>query len=421
MFKKITLDNGLRIVLTPQKESLSATVLVLVEAGSKNETKEISGISHFLEHMCFKGTKKRPKAMDIASELDALGAIYNAFTGLERTGYYIKAKSDYLDNILDIVSDIYLNQKFDAQEADKEKGIIIEEINMINDDPSRKVWDHFTELLYGDQPAGWDVAGTAETVTKMSQEDLVKYHKEHYVADSTVVVVAGDFNKDEVVEKIKNYFANIPSSKKIQKSSTIERQEKPEVSAHYKETDQTHLILGVRAFDNLDKRKYVLMLLADILGGGSSSRLFQRIREDMGAAYYVYADADLYSDHGFLAVAAGADNKKTEKVVDAIVEEIRIMAGEPVSEAELERAKKHLTGNLVISLETSNQLAGFYGSQEISTGKILAPEDLIEKVENIKAEEILEVAKDIFKNEKLNLALIGPFKEKEKFEKILKI
>lgn len=419
--QKIVLDNGLRIILAPQPQNLATTVLVLVEAGSKYETKEINGLSHFLEHMCFKGTKKRTTTIDITSDLESIGAQYNAFTGLEYTGYYAKAQFKHFDKILDIISDLYLNPVFRPEEINKEKGVIIEEINFKEDTPISGVWDIFLDLLYGDQPAGWDIAGKKEVIQKLNREDFLKYRNEHYVAKGTIVVIAGNFNEKEVVEKIQNAFKGIISEKKFGKIKTQESQNKPEVLLKFKQTDQTHLILGVRAFDIFDERRYALQILSDILGGGMSSRLFQKIREEMGAAYYVRAEADLYTDHGYLAASAGVDNKKIDEVIKAIIGEFKSLIEKPVGKKELQRAKDHLTGGLILGLETSDAIASFYGGQEIIAKKIISPEDLIKKIQAVKSEEITAVAKDIFQNNKLNLAIIGPFKEKMQLESILKI
>jgi predicted Zn-dependent peptidase len=421
MYKKASLDNKLRIITVPMAASLTTTLLVLVEAGSKYETKEINGISHFLEHMCFKGTKKRPKSIDISSELDNIGAYYNAFTSTEYTGYFAKARPIHFDAILDVVSDIYLNSIFESQEIDKERGVIIEEINMYEDLPMRRVQELFTTLLYGDQPAGWDIAGRKEVIKELNREDFLKYRQEHYLGQSSLVVVAGRFNEEEVVKKIENAFAPIESSRKTPKIKTVEHQSKPEILLKHKETDQTHLVLGVRAFDIFDDRRYTLELLADILAGGMSSRLFQKVREEMGAAYYVNAEADLSTDHGFLAVSAGIDHNKINSVIEAILEEFVRLTRELVENKELQRAKEHLIGNLVIGLETSDRLAGFYGSQEITTREILSPQEAVKKIQEIKSEEIMAVAKDVFQSQKLNLAVIGPFKDGKTFENILKL
>ena len=421
MLNKIILKNGLRIITIPMKESLTTTVLILVEAGSKYETKEINGISHFLEHMCFKGTEKRPKSIDISSELDAIGANYNAFTSMEYTGYYAKSQPKHFEKILDVVSDIYLHQIFDASEIEKEKGVIIEEINMYEDLPMRRVQELFTFLLYGDQPAGWDIAGKKEVIKKLSRENFLKYRNNHYLANSTLVVVSGKIDENEAIGKIEKVFSSINAAEKVQKIKTKEFQEKSEVLLRHKKSDQTHLILGVRACDIFDKRKYALQVLADILGGGMSSRLFQKIREEMGAAYYVRAEADLFTDHGYLAASAGVDNQRAEEVIGAILGEFGKIIGNGVGKKELQRAKDHLIGQLVINLESSDELASFYGGQEILTKETISPENLAKKIQAVKAEEIAEIANDIFKNNKLNLALIGPFEDKAKFESILKL
>lgn len=417
---KILLKNGLRIISVPMTDALTTTVLVLVEAGSEYETRKNNGISHFLEHMCFKGTEKRPNSLDIASELDSMGAAYNAFTSNQYTGYYAKAQPKHFDEILDVVSDMYLNPVFSQREIEKERGVIIEEINMYEDLPMRRVQEFFTNLLYGDQPAGWDIAGKKEIIRRINRNDFIEYQKNHYFGKSTIVVVAGNFNEKEAVKKIENAFSGIRKGNKVQKLKIIESQRSPRIFLKTKETDQAHLVIGVRAFNIFDKRKYTIDLLATILGGGMSSRLFQKIREEMGAAYYVKTDADLLSDHGFLIASAGVDNNKVSEVAKVIIEEFERLAKEPVKKEELQRVKDHTVGDLIMGLETSDQLAGFYGGQEIIIGKTVSPEEAIKKIQAVKAEEILAVAKDIFKNNKLNLAIIGPFKEKPRFEQILK-
>ncbi len=420
-FKKITLKNGLRVILVPQKESLSATVLVLVEAGSKYETKNINGLSHFLEHMCFKGTTKRPTALDIASELESIGASYNAFTGQEYTGYYAKVRTSHLNIALDVVSDIYLNQLFDQNEINKERGVIIEEINMHEDQPMDKVGDLFMELMYGNQPAGWTITGKKENIEKITREDFIEYHGKNYVASSTIVVVAGKFDEEKLMAEVKNKFAGISSGKKHKKVKTKGIQNKPAIKVEHKKTDQTHIILGVRAFSLFDKRRYALEVLADVLGGGMSSRLFQKVRGELGAAYYVYASADMSTDSGFLSVSAGIDHNKIDIVLQSIMDELKKLSKEKVGDKELSRAKEHMTGGLAIGLETSSSLASYYGGQEVMKEKIETPEEVIKKIQAVKASDIMKVAKDILKNKNLNLAVIGPFDDKKRFEKILKI
>jgi len=418
-FNKTTLENGLRIVTIPLPDSLSSTVLILVEAGSKYERKEVNGISHFLEHMNFKGTKRRPAAGLIAKELDALGAEYNAFTGQESTGYYAKTQNKHLDKIIDIISDLTLNPIFDPAEIDKEKGVVIEEINMYEDTPMRNIHDIFTTLLYGDQPAGWKITGEKENLLKMQRDDFIQYRKEHYLAPSTLVIVAGKFNENKIIADVKNHFIDIPSEAPLKKEKTMESQASPAISAKFKESDQTHIILGVRAFDIFDERRHALEILANILGGGMSSRLFNKVRNELGAAYYVNAFSDLATDHGYLAASAGVDHRKVDVVIKAILEELNRFTLEKVSDEDLKNAKNYYTGRLFLGLEGSDDLAGFYGGQEILKREMMAPEALAEKIQKVTAEDIQKVAKDIIVNETLNLAVIGPFKDKGPFEKIL--
>lgn len=419
-FTRHVLPNGLRVIMVPQPASLATTFLVLVEAGSKYETEKINGVSHFLEHLCFKGTKKRPTALDITSELESVGSVYNAFTGHEATGYFAKVRAEKLDTALDIIADIYVNPVFDAKEIEKEKGVVIEELNMYEDMPMRKVGDLFTSLLYGNQPAGWDIGGTKEVIKSLTRQDIVKYRSEHYVAKATTVIVAGSFNEKKILAGIKTAFKNIPVTKKFSKKKTIEKQTSPKVLLHHKASDQTHIVMGFRSFDMFDSRRFALEVLGDILGGGMSSRLFQKVREELGAAYYVKAGADLFTDHGFFAVSAGLDNSRSKEVITAILAELKNIATTKVNPNELQRAKNHLSGTMMIGLEASDEIAGFYGNQELFHKKLMSPKEMAEKIEAVTAEDILKVAKEIMVSRNLNLAMIGPSKDKKEFEDLLK-
>jgi predicted Zn-dependent peptidase len=419
--KKIVLKNGLRILLVPQASTLAASVLILVEAGSEYETKRVNGVSHFLEHMTFKGTTNRPRPGMIAEELAALGAQSNAFTGQEYTGYWAKSESRKLPKILEIVSDLYLNPVFDPEEIEKERGVIIEEINMYEDTPSRRVQEIFMSLLYGDQPAGWNIGGEKEIIRKLMKDDFVKYRAERYVAHGTLVVVAGKFKEKEVVSQIKTYFEKLPHKKAGAKSKTKESQAKPRTLVKFKESGQSHLAMGFRAFDLFDKRRYAIEVLGDLLGGGMSSRLWKRVREELGAAYYVGSDAELFLDHGVFGISAGVDHGKIDVVIKAILEECGRLRDERVPEKELQRTKDHMIGGLILGLETSDALASFYGGQEILTRKLLPPEQIIATIKKVTAQEIQKVAKEIFVNKGLNLAVIGPYQNEEMFAKILKI
>ena len=420
--EKIVLSNGLRVLLVPKSDSLATTMLVLVEAGSKYETKNLNGLSHFLEHMCFKGTKRRPRPIDITNELNNIGAVYNAFTGQEYTGYYAKARNSDLDIVLDVLADMYVNPVFDEQEIEKEKGVIIEEINLRQEDmPQGKVQILFSKLLYGDQPAGWPVGGEKEFIRNMTRADFIKYRAEHYLAGATTIVIAGGFDGQELAQKIERNFGGIMTGIKKDKEKTRETQTEPAIVLGKKETDQSHLVLGVRAYNLFDERRFALELLAEILGGGMGTRLFERLRTDMGVAYYIDADAETATDHGVLAASAGVDSKRLKDVVAAILDEFGKLKHMPVPEDELQRVKNRVTAGLVLGLETSNSLAMFYGGEEILEKSIMSPEELTRRFEAVTAEEIRAVANDIFKNDKLNLAVVGPSDDPQPLRDILVI
>lgn len=421
-FTKTTLKNGLRIITVPMKDNETVTVMALVEAGSNYETKDINGISHFLEHMCFKGTEKRPAASVINSELDSLGSQSNAFTGNEYTGYWAKAHYSKVENILDVVSDIYLNSKLSESEIEKEKGVIIEEINMYQDLPRAKVAEIFEELVYGDQPAGRPIIGPRENIKKMTREDFVKYREAHYVAKATTVVVAGKINEKKIIKSIEELFKNAPKGKKGSIAKVVESQKAPQAKVFFKETDQTHLILGFRAYNRYDKRNTILGLLSTVLGGGMSSRLFQKIREELGICYYVRSGKDALTTHGNFSISAGVSNSRVKEAISGILEEVRKIAQEPVPAQELRKAKDYIVGNMFLGLESSDSLADFYGFQELlHDKKILTPDDIVAKIEKVTAKEIQKVAQEILRNEGLNLAIVGPFKDEKEFLPLLKI
>ncbi len=419
-FHKKILKNGLRIITVPMKDNPTVTVLVLVEAGSKYETKKQNGISHFLEHMCFKGTEKRPTAYDISHELDGLGSQSNAFTSQEYTGYYAKSAATHFKKIFDVVSDIYLNPALPREEIEKEKGVIIEEINMYEDMPQHHVEDLFTSLLYGDQPAGWQIGGTKENVRNFRREDFAAYHQAHYVPKKTVVVVSGNISEKEVWKEIEKTFGRSAGGKKIGKLPVHESQVRPAMVLKYKKSDQAHLVLGVRTFDMYDKRTRAVGTLAGILSGGSSSRLFQKLREEMGVCYYVRAHNDTCTDHGALEIAVGCDVKRVDEVIKVILAECRKLVNELVQKEELERVKEYLIGNLNLELESSDAFATFYGGQEILHKKIKKPGEIEKEVRKMTSHDIQKIAKEIFINKNLNLALIGPFHKSGPFLKSLK-
>jgi predicted Zn-dependent peptidase len=419
-YQKFTFKNGLRLVTVPMKNTQAVTVLVLVGTGSKYETKEINGISHFLEHMFFKGTKKRSSTLKIAETIDRIGGENNAFTWKEYTGYYAKVASKYLDLAIDLVSDIFLNSKIEQKEIKRESGVIIEEINRDLDQPQRHVWRLWDRLLYGDQPAGRSVLGEKETIRKLNRKDFVNYLNSHYSAENTVIVVAGEI-KGNLRLKIQEKFKNININHPNKKPTVVEKQFKPNILADYKKTDQSHLLLGVRGYNILHKDKYALDVLSIILGGNMSSRLWIEVREKHGLAYYVRTNTVNHTDTGWLCTGTGVDNQKIDIAIQIILKNYKLIRDKAVSDKELRKAKDFVKGRSILSMEESNEQAEFYAEQELLEGKILTLEQIFAKIEAVTTEDIQRVARDIFRPEKLNLALIGPFKDKKRFEHLLKI
>lgn len=418
-FQFDTFDSGLRLVTVPMQGTKTVTVMVMVGTGSKYETKEINGISHFLEHLMFKGTAKRPGPLDISRELDGIGAQYNAFTDKEMTAYYAKASSDKLDIVMDAIFDIYLNSKFEESGIQTERHVVVEEINMYHDEPRWIVADVLEKLLYGDQPAGWSIAGEKETILGLKRQQFVDYFNSHYIASNTVIGIAGDIDSAAVKEKVQKYFEHIRQGNKVEKLPAIEKQSGPQADVFYKATDQTHFILGFRAFNMFDERRYSLGVLASILGGGMSSRLFSEVREKRGLGYYVSASLEERTDTGFFEIDAGVNNDRALEAITVVMEELRKIKQEGVTSAELKRAIDRTIGGTALALEHSNFLAQNLGVSVLFENKVLTPEDELARIKAVTLEDIKSVTDEIFKEDRLNLAVVGPFKDSEPFKKLL--
>lgn len=404
----------------PMKNAQSVTVLVLVGTGSKYETKDVNGISHFLEHMFFKGTKKRPTTLKISETLDMIGGQYNAFTSKETTGFWAKVDKKHTDVALDWISDMFLNAKFEAQEIDREKGVVIEELNMYLDTPTSHVSELFEDLLYKDQPAGWPIVGLKQNILDFTREKVVEYYKTHYSNENTVICIAGDINTKEVAKKMEKYFGTSKNQQALPKLAVKEFQSAPEILLHHKKTDQTHFCLGVRAYDMHDPRRHALALMAVILGGNMSSRLFISVRERNGLGYYVHTSVDTTTDTGFLVTQSGIKNDSLHKAVGLVLDEYRDLRDKKITPKELKKAKDFVRGSMSLSLDATDAQASFYATQEVMGRELLTPEERMKMIDKVTVSDIKKVAEDIFKNEKLNLSVIGPFEETEK-EALMKI
>ncbi len=423
MYKKTTLKNGLRVVSVPVKNANSVTVLILVGTGSKYETKDINGISHFLEHMFFKGTKKRPDTLNISETLDRIGGEYNAFTSKEVTGFWAKVDKKHTDVALDWISDMFLNSKFEEEEIQREKGVIVEELNMYLDTPMSYVSELFEDLLYGDQPAGWRIVGEKENILSFDRQKVLNYFKTHYSSENTVICVAGDLKKEQIQSKINKYFLKTEKRESPKKAVVRENQSEAQVLIHHKKTDQTHFCLGVRAYNMFDPRRYALSLMAIILGGNMSSRLFISVRERNGLAYYVHTSSEYTTDAGYLVTQAGIKNDSLGKAITLILREYSDLKNKKITPKELKKAKDYLRGKMALSLDATDAQASFYAMQEVMGQKVLTPEQKLKIVDKVTVNDIKNVAEDIFRLENINLAVIGPIEEnkREELKNLLKI
>lgn len=424
MFSKAVLPNGLRYILAPMPQVKSVTALIMVEAGSRYETLQNNGISHFLEHMMFKGTKRRPNKKAISILLDGIGASFNAFTSKEYTGFYVKAAAEHRDLILDILSDIVLNSVYDHSEMDKDRGVIIEEINGDEDDPPAKVFQEFEKILFQGSPLSMKVAGEKKNIEQITREMMVAYVKEMYHSKSIIVTISGQLNSNNNLTSqglIEKYFTQVPKGGENRFLPTLDDQAGPRHRVIVKETEQAHFCLGFRGYSLNHPDRYALSVLSNILGGTMSSRLFEEVREKRSLAYYVGSYAEEYQDTGFVMASAGVKLSQVEEAIKVILEQFALIRDKGATDDELKRAKDYSKGKMVLALEDSFRVASFFTGQELLEKRILLPDEILAKVDQVTKEDVTRVATDLFKGEKLNLSLIGPFKEEGRFEKLLKI
>lgn len=397
----------------------TASVFIMVGVGSRFENEKQAGLTHFIEHMLFKGTPKRPTTLSISEELDSVGGEFNAFTAKDRTAYYAKVDGQHIERALDVLADIYLNSKLEQEEIDREKGTIIQELNMYEDAPMRSVSDVFDKLIYPNHSLGREIIGYKKTISSFKRKDFVNYMKSFYIANDTVICVAGKFEEKKIIAKIKKYFSIMDGGKKPAVKMVVEKQKKPLLAIKNKKTDQTHFIIGVRAYHQEHKDRFALGILATILGGNMSSRLFIEVREKRGLAYSIHTDTDTYVDCGYLATQAGVEHENLEVTIKTILDEYRKTTVEKVSDKELRNAKDYIKGKSVMGLEQSDEVAMYCADQEVRKNKIMTPEEYFENVEKVTKEDILRVAKEVFADNRLNLAIIGPHRNSKRLEKIL--
>ena len=423
-YEKKVLDNGLRVIVAPMENTEAATISVLVGAGSRYETKKLNGISHFLEHLFFKGTKSRPKPGQVHKDLNKIGAVYDAFTSKEYTGFWVKSSVKDFDTGLDIVSDILLEPLFVKEEIEKEKGVILQEISMYEDAPRRRIFDILENVLYGDQPVGWDILGDKKTVGNIKRENILKYKNDNYLSQNMVVVAAGNIDKKNTFRKIENIFKKIKEGLNRPATRAKTSQTASQIKIIKKDSDQTHFALAFRGYDMFNERRYTLELLSIVLGGNMSSRLFTEIREKLGLAYYVYSWENEHLDCGYLGMAAGIPHEKLEIVVRKVIDIIENIKQKGVSKKDLDDAKSFIRGQMALRFETSDETASYIAGQELFYKKILQPEEVLKRIEKVSQSDILRIGREIFRPAKVNLAVIGQQgdnkKDEEQYKKILR-
>jgi len=419
--QKHTLKNGLRVLIIDTESFPTVTALVMVGAGSRYERKDNNGIAHFFEHMAFKGSKKYKTSFEISSAIEGIGGLFNAFTSKDHTGYWIKATTEHTNTLIDVLSDMILHPLLEADEIEREKGVIVEEINMYEDMPSRKVGDIFEEIMYKGSPLGYDIAGSKETVTAFTRQTFTEYIDELYHPNNAVVVLAGGFElaKSEKL-KAKSYldyieekFGKWENKKTLGAKGYTGVQKEPILHIHHKKTEQVHLCIGFKTFSFTDERKYALQVLAAVLGGGMSSRLFMQVRERRGLCYYISTGRELYKDTGSIVTQAGIrnDKAKIQEAINVILEEhMKIVKGE-ITDEEIEKAKELLKGRYLLSLEDSMNIATMFGSKYILEGEIVDTSMILEKLKKVGKKDVIAVARDIFTEERLTCAIIGPLEK----------
>jgi len=418
--KKSVLPNGVRYITAQNKATDTVTVLFFFETGSRYENPKLQGISHFLEHMMFKGTKKRPNTHDISKQLDAIGADFNAFTSVDHTGYYIKAHAKHLDFIFEMLSDILLHSKFDAKELAREKGPIIEEIKMYNENPMA-----FAELqsyvtLFGNSGVGRPIAGSEKTVSKMTRQNIVDYYRAQYNTESLIVGVAGNISQAAVKRLVHKHLRNFSDGKHKHPKQVVPKKDGPKVNLFTRPLKQVNAVVTFPVFGHMHEDAYVLRMLSIILGGSMSSRLFIQVRERKGLCYYIRSSIDFFEDTGGLFIQSGLDARRIDLALRTILSEVGKLKRQGPTARELADAKEQIKGRYMIRFEDTYTVAETLVEQEAFQKGSKTLDDLFEKYDAVTVKDVQRVAKDIFQKKACGLTMVGPVKNASKFEAVIK-
>jgi predicted Zn-dependent peptidase len=421
-YHKSVLDNGVRVVTGPMSGVKSASLILYFDVGSRYEHPEVAGVSHFLEHMLFKGTNKRPDAKMISEEVEGVGGILNAGTGRESTNYWAKVPSTKTDLAFDVLADMLNDSLIDAKELEKERSVIVEEIRGTEDSPEELVHEVIDEVIWGTDPVGRPIAGSVDTVNAISRDQMVNFWKRNYLPKRMVVAAGGDIDHDHIVELSERYFGDLDHYGEPDTfvPAKVEQTE-PRLHLLERPTEQAHLCIGLPALPFTTERRYVQGTIEAVLSSGMSSRLFQEIREKRGLVYSVYGYFRPYEDVGQGVVYAGTDVKRVPEAIGAICGELARLRDEGVPLDELDRTKELRKGRLLMGLEDSRSMASWVGSQELIYREILTPEEVTAKIEAVTAEQVHELSKELFRTDMLSLALIGPFSDDAAFRDVLSL
>jgi predicted Zn-dependent peptidase len=415
MFTKSVLDNGIRILSHEMPEHRSVSLGIWVETGSRHETDAQNGISHFIEHLLFKGTERR-SAAQIAEEMDAVGGVINAFTSKEHTCYYAKVLDENLPLAIDLLTDIFLHSSFDAEEIERERSVILQEISQAEDTPDDYVHDLFSLDFFKNHPIARPICGREATVTSFQREDFVKYFKSRYLPRRVIVSAAGHFRHDALVKEIGARLSVVVDGADGVAALSLEGETVPTMGSgvfpHVKSLEQAHLCLGVAGIHQAHPKRYVAYVLNTLLGGGMSSRLFQEIREKRGKAYSVYSFSSSYKDVGYLGVYAGTSVESTEEVVELIVKELQKLAAGEMTDEELQRTQGQLVGSMMLGLESTDSWMSHIARNEIYFGQSVTTDEICRRIRAVSRDEVVELAGALFRSDGMTLTLLGDFDEK---------
>ncbi len=420
MYQKIALDNGLRIITCPMPHTRSVSVCIYMGAGSRYESDAQAGVSHFIEHLCFRGTEKRASAKDISGAIEGVGGVLNGGTDKELTVYWCKVAQPHFHLALDVLADMVLHSRFGRKDIEKERQIIVEEISMSKDAPNQLVGMILDELLWPDHPLGRDVAGTNKSVADMTREQMLDYMASEYSPANTVIAIAGNIQQDEAVNEVQKILGKWTNKKTRLDFVPYIENKNPRMKIENRETEQTHLCLALPGLSLQHPQRFTLDLLNVILGEGMSSRLFLEVRDKLGLAYNIHSYLDHFQDSGALTVYAGVHPKKLEIGITAILQQLALLK-EKITEEELNKAKELSKGRLLLRMEDSRSVAGWVGGQEILNGSIMDVEEVVAVIDKVTAEEMCALAKELLIGEKLRLSVVGPVKSADHLEKLLKI